>query len=235
MAVATRSQPLVSDALRDRLKAEDVLKARAAAFEEVWDLVWHRRVAYFFTVAFTLLLVTMPLWISRVSNGGILADGRTWIDAPIRAVGALLPAMFQGWIDTFANNPFYTLLLVVCIWATMRHGAAQERKLRDRAGRIWQAAAKIKGPVPQPAGESGLARFRNAASYQRWMQVFKWRVLPDFVFLPMIAFLALWLGAAGVTQAWLAVAGEWHGAVPERYLVRRKLRSEGPATPSAAG
>ena len=33
------------------------------------------------------------------------------------------------------------------------------------------------------------------------MQVFKWRVLPDFVFLPIIALVALWLGAGGITQA----------------------------------
>ena len=70
VAVATRSQRLVSQALRDRLEDKDVQKARAAAFEAVWDLVWHRRVAYFITVAFTLFLVTMPIWISSVSNGG---------------------------------------------------------------------------------------------------------------------------------------------------------------------
>lgn len=202
-AVANGSQSLVSQALRDRLEAQDVQKARAAAFEAVWDLVWRRRVAYFITVAFTLLLVTMPIWISRVSNGGILADGRAWIDAPIRAIGALLPAMFQSWIDTFANNPFYTLVLVFCIWATMRYGATQEQKLRDRARHIWRDTATIKGPVPQQGEESGLARFRSSANYQRWMQVFKWRVLPDFVFLPIIAFTALWLGAGGVTQAYL--------------------------------
>ena len=203
LAGAARPLPLVSDALRKRLEDKEVQKGRALAFEAVWDLVWRRRVAYFITVAFTLLLVTMPIWISRVSNGGILADGRTWIDAPIRAVGGLLPAMFQSWIDTFANNPFYTLLLSFCIWATMRYGSTQEQKLRDRARHIWRDTADITGPVPQQGEESGLARFRNAANYQRWMQVFKWRVLPDFVFLPIIAFTALWLGAGGVTQAYL--------------------------------
>jgi uncharacterized protein (DUF2235 family) len=203
VAVAVRPQRLVSQALRGRLEAEDVQKARAAAFEAVWDLVWHKRVAYFITMGFTLLLVTMPLWIAQVSNGGILADGRTWIDAPIRAVGGLLPAMFHGWIDTFANNPFYTFLLAACIWATMRQGAARELELRDLARRIWHAAADIKGAVPQPAAESGLTRFRNRTGYQNGMQVFKWRVLPDFVFLPLILFVVLWLGAGGVTQAYL--------------------------------
>ena len=221
-AVATPSARLVSRALRARLEDSQVQKARADAFEAVWDLVWHRRVAYFVTMGFTLLLVTMPLWISRVSNGGILADGRTWIDAPIRAVGALLPAMFQGWIDTFADNPFYTFLLAACIWAAMRHGAAQERKLRDLARHIWHAAADMTGPLPQPAAESSVARFRNAANYQQGMQVFKWRVLPDFAFLPIIIFIVLWLGAGGATQAYLpwlesgtALCASPGGSVPQ--------------------
>ena len=33
--------------------------------------------------------------------------------------------------------------------------------------------------------------------------MFKWRILPDYVFLPIIVFIALWLGAGGVTQAYL--------------------------------
>jgi uncharacterized protein (DUF2235 family) len=201
--VATRSQPLVSSSLRERLERPDVLKARAAAFEAVWDLVWHRRAAYFITVGFTLVLVAMPLWVARVSNGGILADGRTWIDAPIRAIGTFLPAMFQGWINTFADNPFYTFLLVACIWVAMGYGATQERKLRDLAGHIWQTTVDLTGPLPQPAAESALGRFRNAPSYQRGMQVFKWRILPDYVFLPMMLFIVLWLAAGGVTQTYL--------------------------------
>ena len=94
-------------------------------------------------------------------------------------------------------------VLAACIWVTMRYGAAKERKLRDVARQIWQAAADITGPLPQPAGASGLARFRNAANYQRGMQVFKWRVLPDYTFLPIIVFVAGWLGAGGVTQTYL--------------------------------
>ena len=35
------------------------------------------------------------------------------------------------------------------------------------------------------------------------MQVAKWLVLPDFVILPVIVLVALWLGAAGVTQGYL--------------------------------
>jgi len=85
----------------------------------------------------------------------------------------------------------------------MRHGATQERKLRDIARHIWQAAATIDGPLPKAAPESGLGRFRNAAKYQRGMQFFKWRVLPDWVFLPVILFVALWLAVGGITQTYL--------------------------------
>jgi hypothetical protein len=199
--VATRSAPLVSAELRARLESPEVQRARAAAFEAVWDLVWHRRIAYFITVGFTLLLVTMPLWVARVSNGGILADGRTWIDAPVRAIGAFLPAMFQGWIDTLAANPFYAFLVAACIAVSMRHGLTQERTLRDLARRRWREA--IDGTLPAPGPASRLTQFRTSGVYQRTVQTFKWRLLPDAVLLPVILLIGLWLGAAGATQAYL--------------------------------
>ena len=82
----------------------------------------------------------------------------------------------------------------------MRYGARCERKLRDRASHIWQDATKVKGALPTASEESGLARFRNSTGYQRGMQVLKWLVLPDFVLLPLIVFLAVWLVAAGIAQ-----------------------------------
>jgi hypothetical protein len=104
----------------------------------------------------------------------------------------------------------------------MRYGKAKERELRDLAGHLWQRAVDLTAPVPQPLPESGLARFRMAPRYQRGMQVFKWRVLPDFVFLPVILLVALWLGVAGATQAYLP----WLEAGPALCA------SAGPAPPS---
>lgn len=202
---AAASVALVSRDLRTRLESPEVRAARTEAFEAVWDLVWRKRVAYFVTVGFTLLLATMPLWISRVPQGPLFADGRTWIDAPLRAASLVLPGFVSPWIDTFADNPFYFFVLAFLIWRTMRYGAKCESRLRDKARRIWAVATGHEAPPAIPPAESRLTAFRNSPRYQRTMQVFKWRVLPDAVLLPLIVLVALWLGAAGATQTYLPV------------------------------
>jgi hypothetical protein len=202
---AATSTALVSPALRTRLESAEVRTARIAAFEAVWDLVWRKRVAYFVTVGFTLLLATLPAWIDIVGPGPVLADGRTWIDAPLRAVSVVLPGFLAPWIDAFADNPFYFLVLGACILLTMRYGARCEGRLRDKARGIWAVATDREAPPEAPPEESALAAFRNSLRYQRTMQVLKWRVLPDGVLLPVIVLVALWLGFAGVTQTYLPV------------------------------
>jgi hypothetical protein len=192
-------KPLVEQALRARLGDKAVQTARGTAFEPVWDLVWRRRVAYFVTVAFTVVLAALPMWVSRAPDPPFLADGRTWLDAPLRAAGLLLPAFLGYWLRTFAENPFYFLALTICIVATMRYGAACERRLRDEARGIWQRATTPNGQqrVTPPTKIQAL---RNSPAYQRAMQRFKWTVLPDVVFMPLIAATAFWLFLAGVTQ-----------------------------------
>ena len=122
----------------------------------------------------------------------------------------------------------------------MRYGAPRSGSCAIAPATSGRRPPQSRAPCPQPAPESGLARFRNAPGYQRGMQVFKWRVLPDFVFLPIIVFLAVWLGAGGVTQAYLPWLESGTRAVheprrerPGAGRVRRHIRAVAtPATPS---
>jgi hypothetical protein len=226
----------VGPALRARLAATQA--DRIAAFEGVYDLVWRRRVSYFVTMAFTLLLATMPMWVSYAPDPIWLADGRTWIDAPLHGVGMLLPSMFAYWVNTFADNPFYFLVLAVLIGLALRYGAHCERRLRDRARHIWRASTSS-APLTEPTTLSRLARIRNSARYQHTVQVFKWGVLPA-VFLLVILAVAAWLGAAGVTQTalpWLeagtALCQSAGGSLPA--LVRHDTVFRTDATCQAVG
>jgi hypothetical protein len=232
------AQPMVRTELRTRLAETNA--ARAAAFERVYDLVWRRRVTYFVTLALTLLLAAMPFWAAYAPDPIWLADGRTWIDAPLHAVGLLLPSVFAFWVNTFAENPFYFLVLAVLIWLAMRYGTRCERLLRDRARHIWHAST-ADVPLTEPTAPSRLAQWRNAAGYQRAIQVFKWSVLPDLVFLPLILIVAAWLAAAGVTQTalpWLESgtalclsAGE---ALPELASHQATFRTDATCHPVGA-
>ena len=95
-------------------------------------------------------------------------------------------------------------------------------------------------PLTEPTAPSRLTRFRNAARYQRAIQVFKWLVLPDVVFLPVIVLVAAWLAAAGVTQTalpWLesgtALCPSAGGSLSELVTHQATFRTE--ATCHAVG
>ena len=198
-----RPHPLTSRALRVRLEEPDATAVRAAALETIWDFVWRRRVAYFVTLGLTALLLSMPLWVHHAWRAPLLADGRTWIGGVIRMISLVLPDFAGPWVDTYADNALYFLVLLAAILGVMRYSSSSELRLRDRARHVWQQATTV-GAQPAPAPEpSALQRFRNSRRYQRGLQIFKWKVLPDLVVAPLIALLGVWLAAGAVTQATL--------------------------------
>ena len=157
-----RPHPLTSRALRVRLEEPDATAVRAAALETIWDFVWRRRVAYFVTLGLTALLLSMPLWVHHAWRAPLLADGRTWIGGVIRMISLVLPDFAGPWVDTYADNALYFLVLLAAILGVMRYSSSSELRLRDRARHVWQQATTV-GAQPAPAPEpSALQRFRNS-------------------------------------------------------------------------
>jgi uncharacterized protein (DUF2235 family) len=206
-ALRRKANRLVRKALSDRLARPAVAAARAEGLERVWNYVWLRRGAYFLALAITFLLVTMPLWVGAAPEPPILADGRTWIGGIIRLLALLFPAFAADWIEVYADNPFYFLGLGFSILGVNLFSKWLEYLLRDRAREVWRRAVEP-GPPPAPATPSRwrkarqgariwlgdlLTRERNSFAYQRMLQLFKWRVLPDFVFGPLLVVLVVWL------------------------------------------
>ena len=195
------ARPMTDARLRARLADDQVVATRDIALEAVWDLVWRRRVAYFVTVALTVLLVSMRLWVDHVSRPPLLADGRTWIGGVTRMISLFLPGVLEPWVNTFADNTCYFLILAVGIAAVMGYSSFCELALRDRARLIWRETTTVGGPDCHTAEPTRLQRLRNAPRYQRTMQMFKWRVLPDLVVAPLLALAGLWLVGGALTQA----------------------------------
>jgi uncharacterized protein (DUF2235 family) len=193
------SVPLVDPQLRARLEDPEICSARAQAIEKVWDLVWWRRVNYFATLILTLLLAAMPLWADRLGSPPLLADGRTWIGGVIRIVGLALPGFLESWVNTYADNAFYFLILAIAIAVLLTVGTRLERKMRDQGRGIWRCA--VGGSAPPAAPASWLQRLRNGRTYQRRIQVMKWTLLPNFVVAPLMVLFLLWLAAGIYTQA----------------------------------
>ena len=199
VALAEGSLPMVDNALRNRLEDRQVQQARAAAFEQVWDLVWWRRIAYFVTVAFTLLLVTMPVWSHSVPK--LFPSRRAHLDRRAPPRRWRRAAGIRGAVDRCVRRQ--PVLLHRAVGLHLDHDALQ-RRLRAAAARPRQQdlarRPRHRCPAAQGSTESRLARFRNSLGYQRKMQAFKWGSC-RFVFIGLIALTTLWLGLAGLTRA----------------------------------
>lgn len=200
---AGAARPLIGADLRARLRDPSGAARRRGAIETVWDLVWWRRVVYFATLFATLALLAMPLFAAHLPRAPLLNDGRTWIGGIIRLLTIALPSFAATWIDVYANQPFYFLVMGAVVLLLLAAGTGLEHRLRDRARAIWRAELDGGAPV---APSSWLQRFRNSRGYQRGLQVIKWRVLPDFVIAPIVAVAAGYLLLGAYTQAWLAFA-----------------------------
>ncbi len=182
-------RPMVEPALHRLLGDAAAAGQRREAFEAVWDLVWWRRIVYFVTLAFTALLAALPLVISTLPVPPLLSDGRMWIRAVIRLAGAVLPSSASGWVDVYADNPFYFLVLAIVILLLLAIGKRLEWTLRDWSRGIWRHA--LEGTRPA-ARRSWLQWFRNSAAYQHFAQRFKWAILPNWVVTPVMVLGLLW-------------------------------------------
>jgi uncharacterized protein (DUF2235 family) len=216
------ARPIVGPALHERLRDSAAARKRREAFEAVWDLVWWRRIVYFMTLAFTLMLAALPLVVSTLPTAPLLTDGRTWIGGVIRLLTIVVPSFAAKWVDVYADNPFYFLVLGIVILLLLTSGNRLEWSLRDRSRRIWWHA--LEGTTPEVRC-SWLERFRNGDAYQHFVQLFKWYVLPDWVIAPLTVLVLAWTLLGAYVQTGLpflenGVTLCQPSAVPLRPIVR---------------
>ncbi|WP_162301927.1 DUF2235 domain-containing protein [Croceibacterium ferulae] len=198
-ADAQTPQPMVAAHIRARMEDGTLGQARADALEPAWDRVWLRRVAYFLTLAVTLLLVLMPWMVEHLPNPPVLADGRSWGGGVIRLLDTVLPGMLHRWIDTFADNSFWFLVLVAAIGALQVWSGRLDRRMRDTAREVWRATLMPNGPSFARPDTSWVKRLRTSALYRRSLRFIKWRVLPAIAAL-LLAALLVWLAIGLATQ-----------------------------------
>ena len=227
-----------SDARASRARARSEIDARPrvsrgwrtggcrrsrGAIEPIWNLVWWRRIIYFATLAATLLLLSLPLLARLLPRPPLLTDGRTWIGGVIRLLTVVLPSFAGEWVEVYADNPFYFLLLAGVIWLLLAFGTRMERRASRR--RPAGVAARTGGCGRRGASPSWLQTFRNSRRYQRFVQGFKWYFLPDWVVTPLTVAAVRLDCLRGVHADGAAVSGKWHRVVP---AVARRRRGDRP-------
>jgi uncharacterized protein (DUF2235 family) len=193
-------RPMIDWRIVIGLNADDVAADREKASESVWNKVWWRRLTYFATLAATLLLLALPLYVKKLGTPPVLADGRTWIGGPIRLLTIVLPSFAGRLVEVYADNPFYFLVLAVVILILVAAGNGIERNLRDGMRAIWERSL---AGQPQSERRSWVQRFRTSPRYQRFISAMKWYVLPDGVIAPLTVAVAAWVLFSAYVQAWL--------------------------------
>jgi uncharacterized protein (DUF2235 family) len=198
---APPSPPLIGSEQRGRLAR--LATARFACQENLWDLVWWRRVAYFAAVAVTLLLVVLPAWNPFPFAEVSCSDARCVLPSLIRSANVLVPGFAEGWIDAIAAYPVTALIYFVAIVLLLRWGSRIERRLADRSWRLWRAALDDRPLSAEACKPTRLRRMREGSTYQKLFRRLKWFWLPAFFGLLMTATL-LYVPLVGLTQASLA-------------------------------
>jgi uncharacterized protein (DUF2235 family) len=166
--------------------------ARALNQERVWDLVWCRRVLYFFSVAAALFLVLFPLLFPALpSCRQPLCSTTPLIDA----LAFVLPNFTSPLLRAYSTNPLEfwcgVIALAVLIWVSSR---VQNRIEKTMYG-IWAG-----GPSTNAAAPGGLYAIRESGAY-RWF----WRHMQQTLLPGVLALVILWLIAAGVSQVVFAM------------------------------
>jgi hypothetical protein len=196
--------PLLSEALHARFEDPVWNMARVDKMRPVWSLVGRRRAAYFTSLALTLTLVLMPVWDGWIGTPPILASGHGILGQTIAALGLFLPGFLMGVVESWANNPFWVVLLLGGLFISNLYASRLERRLRDETRGIWNWMIDLSSTeTPKPAQAHGTGSKRKALHFARW------RLAPFLIFLALLGF-GLWLLTTAVTRISLAFAERGH-------------------------
>jgi hypothetical protein len=164
--------------------------ARAKAQEEVWNLVWLRRVVYFATVAASLYLLLYPL-VQTFPPAAEYSTPLRPVSDVIRFLGGFAPGALKPWLDAYARDPLQFLLAAAAVVVLILMGSAMGGKITDGMRGFWKSDV--------PAAHGGLFHelvhgLRTSRPYQ-WMLWALKRHLAPFAFAVLFVYLGLTLAS----------------------------------------
>lgn len=116
--------------------------------EEVWNLVWRRRVVYFFTLFTTVLLALTPLkWRSASSKETCTHVWCFISDLTSYGMGAAkmwLPEFSVTWTEGFSLHPLKFLFLTTLIAMGLWYGGRLEQRIRDTMRPLWYSFPTVR-------------------------------------------------------------------------------------------
>jgi len=180
----TPSEPLIGSETRERLR--QAATGRFTCQENLWDLVWRRRIAYFATLSVTILILALPFWNPLHFLDQTCADSRCVLPSLIRSANVLVPGFAEGWIEAIALYPITAIILALAVMALLRWSTSIEVRLWNGSFRLWRKALDGKVFDPNDCHETPLRLFREKTAYQKFFRYSKWYFLPGLFGLLMV-------------------------------------------------
>jgi uncharacterized protein (DUF2235 family) len=164
--------------------------ARAKAQEEVWNLVWLRRVIYFATVLASLYLLLYPLVQSFPPAAEYSTPLRPVSDL-IRFLGGFAPGALKPWLDAYARDPGHFLLAAAAVVVLILMGSMVGGKITDGMRGLWRSEM----PVAHGGSFHELVYgLRTSRPYQWVLWALKRHIVP-FAFAVLLIYLGVTLAS----------------------------------------
>ena len=178
-----------SDLIEDQTQAI----SRSNRQEQVWNLVWWKRIAYFSSVIIAAALIAFPLYRPATS----VCEGKLCALSPfVSGIGMFLPSFLGSWIDAYTTHPGTFSILLGILTVLISTGGHLQDRIKDQMRSLWAA---FRGQDSSCTSTNDLPndivfRLRTHPVYQRYFKVMKQYVLPT-VF-GLIAVIVIAQGAA---------------------------------------
>ena len=154
--------------------------------EHVFNWVWWRRIAYFWTLFATLTLVLAPLVWSPLPEGTCKSP-LCFVAEWIHVFAFVLPGFAATWTDTFASHPDVFLGIGMFVLIGLRAGSWCERRIRDEMRRVWYTMSATQpatpgrafpAPVPPNAVNRAVQQLRTQPWYRYAFWLLTRRLMP---------------------------------------------------------
>ncbi len=173
--------PKSTDGTSSLLEYQPQAANRSDRQEEVWNLVWWKRILYFLSVAVFSLLAAFPLYCRMTSTG----EARLRFLSPlIDGVGWFLPDFLSPWISAYRSYPDQFVVLLFSFSLLVFIGSRLQIAIFDKMRVIWKSPGRAQA---KPKGV--IYWLRTRPFYKRLVKFIKQKALPQIVGVIAVALL----------------------------------------------
>ena len=163
-------------------------KNRANLQEQVWNLVWWKRIVYFLSVFVFSILAVFPLY-NKPRHGWEEALG--FVSNGIDLVSGFLPGFLDTWITAYQKHPGLFSILALLLILLISFGSKLQLRLFDLMRGLWTPAASWPIEMDSGAGlpQDKVFRFRTNPAYLWLYKAVREKLLPVVAGVAVVLFL----------------------------------------------